>query len=83
MNPIINQMNMNNPLAALAVLMRNSPNPEAALRQMALQDERIQTVMNMINQYGGAKQAVYAEAKSRNIDPNSVFYQAQQMLQAH
>lgn len=85
MNPIINQLNLQSPIMAMLQPLYNAmtcaQNPMAALGQMAMNDERMQQVITTINQNGGIQQAVYAEARQRNINPNDALNQAQQMMQ--
>ena len=86
MNPIVSMLNRQNPvmqmLQPLYSAMVASQNPMAALGQMAMQDNRMQQVMNSINQYGSVQQAVYAEAQKRNANPNDALNQAKQMMQS-
>ena len=86
MNPIINMLNRQNPIAAMLQpiynTMRAAQNPMAGLGQMAANDERMQQVVNAIRQNGGVQQAVYAEAQRQNRNPNDVLNQAQQILNA-
>ena len=85
MNPLINLLDQNNPMISmfqpLYNALRGSTNPMQTLGQMAYNDQRMQQVVNTINQYGGIQQAVYGEAQKRNLDPNSALQQAQQMMQ--
>ena len=84
MNPIVSQMNMQNPMVAMLQpiynAMKGSQNPISILGQMAPNDNRMQQVINTIQQNGGIQQAVYAEARSRNINPTDALNQAQQIL---
>ena len=86
MNPIINQLNQQNPMLAMLRPIYNAmcgaSNPMAALGQMAASDNRMQQVINTINQNGGIQHAVYAEAQSRNMNPNDALNQARQILQS-
>ena len=70
MNPIISIMNQQNPMLQMLQpiynVMRGAQNPLAAIGQMASNDERMQQVMNAVNQNGGVQQAVYAEAQKLN-----------------
>ena len=85
MNPIIDQLNQMNPMLAMfqpvMSAMRTAQNPMAALSQLAMRDNRMQQVINSIQQNGGIQQAVYAEANSRNINPNDALNQARQLMQ--
>jgi hypothetical protein len=85
MNPIINMMNMHNPMLSMLQpiynAMRGTQNPMAVIGQMASGDERMQQVMNTIQQNGGLQQAVYAEARNRNLNPDDALSQARQILQ--
>jgi hypothetical protein len=86
MNPIVTQMMRNNPMTDMFQqvfgAMNGAQNPIAGLESMAVNDERMQTVLNTIRQNGGIQQAVYAEAQKRNMNPNDALNQAQQLLQA-
>ena len=85
MNPLINMLNQQNPLIAMMQpiynAMQTANNPMSALSQMAMQDPRMQQVVQTINQNGGIQRAVYAEAQKRNTDPNDALAQARQMIQ--
>ena len=86
MNPIVDMMNQQNPLAAILRpifnAMQGNSDPLAMIGQMASQDERMQQVMTTIQQNGGIQQAVYAEAQKRNQNPNDALNQARQILQS-
>ena len=86
MNPIINMMNRMNPMVAMMQplynAMQTAQNPMAVLGQMAANDDRMQQVVNTIQQNGGIQQALYAEAQKRNMNPNEALNQAQQMMQS-
>jgi len=85
MNPLIAMLNQQNPLVAmmrpLYSAMQTAQDPLSALSQMAMQDQRMQQVVQTINQNGGIQRAVYAEAQRRNADPNDALAQARQMIQ--
>lgn len=85
MNPIINQLNQMNPMVAMLQplynVMMTAQDPMSGLGQMAANDDRMQQVMNTIQQYGGVQQAVYAEAQKKNMNPNDALNQARQILQ--
>ena len=85
MNPIISMLNQQNPmmemLRPIYNAMQYSRNPMDVIGQMASSDNRMQQVMNAIQQNGGIQQAVYAKAQEKNIDPNDVLNQARQMIQ--
>jgi len=85
MNPIINQLNQMNPMVAMLQplynVMMTAQDPMSGLGQMAASDDRMQQVMNTIQQYGGVQQAVYAEAQKKNMNPNDALNQARQILQ--
>lgn len=85
MNPIINLMNQQNPMVAILQpvynAMKSFRNPIDAIGQMATNDDRMQQVMNSIQQNGGLQQAVYSEAQKRNINPNDALNQARQLIQ--
>lgn len=53
--------------------IRNSPNPNAAMQQMASSNPAIQNVMNYIQMTGGdAKTAFYNMAAQKGVDPESI-----------
>ena len=53
--------------------IRNMKNPQAMLEQMMQSNPQIQQAMNYINQNGGnAKDAFYALARQKGVDPESV-----------
>lgn len=81
MNPIVDMLNRQNPLMNILRSIQGMQNPMAALEQMAMGDQRIQSMMDTIRKNGSVQQAVYAEAQKRNIDPNALINQAQQMMQ--
>ena len=86
MNPILNLLNQKNPILTmirpLYNAMQSGGNVMDAIGQMASNDERMQQVMTSIQQNGGIQQAVYAEAKRQNIDPNDALNQARQIIQS-
>ena len=84
MNPLISMMNQNPLLAMIQPLysaMQTAKDPLSALSQMAMQDQRMQQVVQTINQNGGIQGAVYAEAQRRNTTPENALAQARQMIQ--
>ena len=80
-NPIISLLQPANPLAGIFNMFRAASNPMQLLQSMAMNDPRMQTALDMINQNGGnAKQAFYAEARNKGADPSEVLRQAQSMM---
>lgn len=80
-NPIISLLQPANPLAGIFNMLRSANNPIQLLQSMAMNDSRMQTVLDVINQNGGnAKQAFYAEAKNKGRDPTEILRQAQSMM---
>ena len=71
-NPIINMLSQaSNPLGGVFNVLRTAANPMQQLQTMAMNTPQMQAVFDLINQYGvNAKQAFYAEAQRRGIDPN-------------
>lgn len=86
MNPIINHLNQQNPMLTMLRpiynMMQNGNNPMVAINQMAMNDERMKQVSDVIAQNGGIQQAVYAEAMKRNVNPNDALNEARNILQS-
>lgn len=79
-NPIFSNSNFqttnNNSLFGMLNMIRNSPNPDAAMQNMLLSNPQLQGVLNYINQNGGdAKTAFYNMAAQKGIDPNVILSQ--------
>ena len=78
MNSLYQQLMQNsqpqtNNLQQMANVIKNSRNPKAMLEQMMQSNPQIQQAMNYINQNGGnAKDAFYALARQKGVDPESV-----------
>lgn len=54
-------------------MIQNSNNPSAMLQTLMMQNPKLQSVMQFINQNGGdPKAAFYALAKQKGVDPNEV-----------
>lgn len=54
-------------------MVRGAQNPQAMLQSMVNQNPQMQQVMNLIRQSGGdPKNAFYALAKQKGIDPNQI-----------
>ena len=85
MNPIIDMLNKQNPLATMLQpiysAMQTAQDPMSGIYQMAMRDERMQQLADVVKQYGGIQQAVYAESQKRNINPDNALNQARQMMQ--
>lgn len=81
-NPIFdNQPNgaRENPMGGIFGLLnqvRNSPDPNMAMQNLASTNPQIQGVMNYIRQNGGdARSAFYNLAAEKGVDPNSILNQ--------
>ena len=78
MNSLYQQLMQNsqpqtNNLQQMANAVKYSRNPKAMLEQMMQSNPQIQQAMNYINQNGGdAKDAFYALARQKGVDPESV-----------
>ena len=78
MNSLYQQLMQNsqpqtNNLQQMVNVIKNSRNPKAMLEQMMQSNPQIQQAMNYINQNGGnAKDAFYALARQKGVDPESV-----------
>lgn len=78
MNSLYQQLMQNsqpqtNNLQQMMNTIKNSRNPKAMLEQMMQSNPQIQQAMNYINQNGGnAKDAFYALARQKGVDPESV-----------
>lgn len=79
-NPIFDQLPMHQSqpqqssgLMGMINQVRNSPNPQQTLSQMAQNNPKLQNVMNYIQANGGnAKTAFYNMAAEKGVDPNSI-----------
>ena len=61
-------------------MVKASQNPMAAINQMAQSDQRLQQVMQVIQQGGGDPKTVfYNTAKQMGVDPNSILKQVQNL----
>ena len=68
-------------ISQMAGMVRAAQNPQAALNQLAQNNDHIQQVMQLIRQNGGdAKSLFYAMAKQKGIDPNTIISQLQEMM---
>ena len=82
-NPIINMLQpAADPLAGIFNMIRTANDPLQALQRMVMTSPQFQDAVNIINQYGDAKQAFYAEARNRGRDPIEVLRQAQTQAQS-
>ncbi len=74
-NPMLEMLNKSRPLSNnnlmnMVSAFKNSPNPQAMLNNMLMQNPR---VTELINQYGGdPKTAFYALAQQRGINPDEI-----------
>ncbi len=77
--------NTNGPMGMLSVMsminqIRRSPNPNAAMRQMAANNPALQNTMDYIQASGGnAKNAFYNMAAQKGVDPNAIIQSLQQL----
>ena len=83
-NPILNQMMSgmfsNSPLINLFRSVKSSQNSGAMMQTMAQTNPQLGQVMNFINSNGGnAKQLFFDECKRRNVDPNIIINQLNNM----
>ena len=63
-------------LSQMIGMVQAASNPTAAVNQMAMNDPRMQQVMQVINQNGGdAKAAFYNMARQRGVNPEDVLSQ--------
>lgn len=56
-------------IVALARNFRNAQNPQAFLENMMASNPRMKDAMDMIKQYDSPKDAYYALAKQKGVDP--------------
>lgn len=76
MNPILNQLFGNNNILNMFSAVRNAQNPNAMIQSLMQTNPQVKQVMDVVNQYGGnAKQAFYAMAQQKGIDPNTIINQ--------
>jgi hypothetical protein len=60
-------------IKSMMQMIQNSNNPSAMLQTLMMQNPKLQSVMQFINQNGGdPKAAFYALAKQKGVDPNEV-----------
>lgn len=70
---VTQQSNQNDSPVSIINTIKNSNNPNAMLRLLANKNPNVANVMNLVAQNGGdPKQAFYAEARKRGIDPNQI-----------
>ncbi len=80
MNPIMNQLAKQafnssgfGQIKQMMNLVRNANNPQAVFNQLVSSNPQLNQVMNLINQNGGnPKNAFYAMARQKGIDPNEI-----------
>ena len=80
MNPIVNQMMQTmfskNPIMQMYKTVMFAQNKNQAISNLAQQNPQVQQVLNFINQNGGnAQQLYYNACQQRNIDPNIIINQ--------
>lgn len=69
----IQQNSQNDSPISVINTIKNSSNPNAMLNLLANKNPNVANVMNLVAQNGGdPKQAFYAEARKRGIDPNQI-----------
>lgn len=77
------QNGQNNGLLSIMSMMnqvRSSPNPGAAMQQLAASNPAVQNVMNYIQSNGGsARNAFYNAAAQQGVDPNQIIQQLQNL----
>lgn len=62
-------------------LLGAANNPMPMLQMMAMSDPRMKTIVDIIQQNGGnAKDAFYAEAGKRGVNPDEILQQAQSIM---
>ena len=77
MNPILNQL-FGQALGSNGILnmfqsVKNAQNPNAMIQSLMQQNPQMKQVMDVVNQYGGnAKQAFYAMAQQKGVDPDTI-----------
>jgi hypothetical protein len=65
----------------MAGMVQAAQNPQAAFNQIAQNNPKIQQVMQYVRQNGGdAKEAFFALAKQKGVDPNQIIQQVQSMM---
>ena len=87
MNPIVDQLNRMNmasggmvPYEQALAMIRGAADPIGMLNQLAMSDQRISKLSDVIQQNGNARNAFFAEAKRRGRDPNKILEQAKSLL---
>lgn len=79
-NPILsgpdNSNNSRMGLLDLLSIVKGSPNPETAMREMMVSDPRFRNIAEYIEQNGGdARTAFYNLAAKKGVDPDSILRQ--------
>lgn len=65
-----------NGIFGLIQQVRNSPNPDDAMQNLASTNPQVQEVMDYISKNGGdARSAFYNLAAQKGVDPNSILNQ--------
>lgn len=71
-NSLYQQLNSNS-MAAMMETIRRSPNPQAALMEMASSNSRVAQVLNEVRANGGdARSLFYRKAQQMGVNPDSV-----------
>ena len=73
------QQNNQNGVFGMINAVRNSPNPNAAMQQLAANNPQVQGVMQYIQQNGGdARSAFYNKAAEMGVDPEPILRRLRQ-----
>jgi hypothetical protein len=84
MNPILNQMMnfslANNPIVQMFKMVMGANNKTNTLQSLAQNNPQMQKTLEFINQNGGnAQQLYYNMCKQKNVDPNIIINQLNNM----
>ena len=72
---ILQQLTKNqaNPIKQMMQMVNASRDPQGMIRQMMMNNPRMQQVMQIVNQHGGdPKQAFYEIAREKGVDPDEI-----------
>lgn len=80
MNPILDKLFGaslgNNNILNMFQSVKNAQNPNVLIQSLIQTNPQMKQVMDIVNQYGGdAKQAFYAMAQQKGIDPETILSQ--------
>lgn len=60
-------------IKSMMAMVQNAGNPQAMLTQMMQQNPQMKQAMDLVQQHGGdPKQAFYALAQQKGVDPNEI-----------